>query len=425
MISDTQIDPLFSSSEFIWAAGHGAARNQYVSFFREVTLGEDLDLTIHLFADTRYRLFVNEQFVAYGPGKFVTQFAEFDTFALAPYVSHGTNLIRVEVNFYGTTSFQSMPDGQPGFIAAGGLADGSISLATPSDWRARVHTAWSAEAVGFSFAQNPAEICDTRALLEEINSGADREVRVLEPYETPWNRLRARSVPYPTYQALEPAELVSAGPSAFDRDVYAVVSHHIDFLRFRYARGRGKRSMSRQFVSWIYSPEDQVVVVDSHWSKMALNGKILELDLATPLGNHGTYTFDLKQGWNGLSGAFGIAIEYDTFLLGWKKSAGLTMKALPNFEETAPWAWSPLMYERSIIPLPEAEKYEIPLGWVREDQDLYATAPARLMAWEQVDESEVIRDLPYHRLQEATTIRAKTAIWNHSHPIRPDGGDQG
>ena len=113
----------------------------------------------------------------------MTQFAEFDTFGLAPQLSRGANLIRVEVNFYGTASFQSMPDGQPGFIAAGGLADGSISLATPGDWRARVHAAWSAEAVAFSFAQNPAEICDTHVLLDEIDSGADREVRVLEPYE--------------------------------------------------------------------------------------------------------------------------------------------------------------------------------------------------------------------------------------------------
>ncbi|MFP4358953.1 MAG: hypothetical protein ACLFSZ_11040, partial [Puniceicoccaceae bacterium] len=168
---------------------------------------------LHLFADTRYRLWVNETFVAHGPGRFVTAFPEYDSHELDPWLTPGENRIRVEVNYYGTSSYQSMPDGMPGFIAAGGTADGSVDFSTPGDWRARVHEAWDGQAPLFSFAQNPLEICDTRRLQTELaDDSLSGGVRVLSGDEAPWRELTPRSVPQPDYAKVIPETLQLAAP---------------------------------------------------------------------------------------------------------------------------------------------------------------------------------------------------------------------
>jgi hypothetical protein len=124
---------IFDHSHFIWAERFVASRNQFISFEQHVPQTDEGQVYLHLFADTRFRLWVNEVFVAYGPGRFVTQFPEYDSYDLSSYLTQGENLVRVEVNYYGSSSYQSMPDGQPGFIAAGGSEDGAINFATPGN----------------------------------------------------------------------------------------------------------------------------------------------------------------------------------------------------------------------------------------------------------------------------------------------------
>ncbi|MEI7535186.1 MAG: hypothetical protein WCK57_12530, partial [Verrucomicrobiae bacterium] len=127
--NETCVYPIFTASEFSWAKDLPPGRNQFVSFERRFVCSATTPATLHLFADTRYRLYVNGEFVAYGPGCFVTAHPEYDTNDLTPLLRAGENLLRVEVNYYGCSSFQTMPDGMPGFIAAGGTADGRVDFA--------------------------------------------------------------------------------------------------------------------------------------------------------------------------------------------------------------------------------------------------------------------------------------------------------
>ncbi len=124
-------------------------RNQFVRFERWFHLQEIRGkFPLSLFADTRYRLRVNGAFVAAGPGRFVTQFPEFDTHELSPFLRPGANRISVEVNFFGASSYQSMPDGKPGFIAWGGftfapvvhrITRASGRIAHPDGW---INVSW-------------------------------------------------------------------------------------------------------------------------------------------------------------------------------------------------------------------------------------------------------------------------------------------
>ena len=179
----------FALSSFCWIEGYPPGRNQFVSFDCKFQLDQIGAAMLHLFADSRYRLWVNETFVAYGPGRFVTASPEYDSHDLTEFLRWGENLIRVEVNFYGCSSFQTMPDGCQGFIADGGVVETEVSFSTPGIWKARIHRAWDAQAPLFSFAQNPAEICDTRILSEEMSVPATLPSRPLPATSIPWQSL--------------------------------------------------------------------------------------------------------------------------------------------------------------------------------------------------------------------------------------------
>ena len=59
---------VFEDSSFVWVNDPASARNQFVSFQRRVLLDSPVGCKLHLFADTRYRLWVNGRFVGHGPG---------------------------------------------------------------------------------------------------------------------------------------------------------------------------------------------------------------------------------------------------------------------------------------------------------------------------------------------------------------------
>ena len=396
------MNSLFDKSCFCWAKAQAPSRNQFVSFLREFDYQNTAPLQIHLFADTRYRLFVNETLLAYGPARFVTQFTEFDSFDLTPHLKPGSNRIRVEVNYYGTSSFQSMPDGQPGFIAAGGTEDGVIDLTTPGEWRAIVHRAWDAQSPLFSFAQNPCEILNTLTLASERTTPETCEVIPLPESSCPWTTLRPRSAPYPDDHPLSPVQLRLAAPAD---DAFHRIGLRSTDPEFHSAKRKGPGKLWFQLAGWIHSLRAREVDLESFWSTLEINGQSAELEESTLQGNHGIMHVSLREGWNFLAAEIEQLTEHWSFLLGWPRGAGLSMHARPDREEPSPWAVSPLRADSQSLPS------SIPEDWAVDHGDLSHVTPARQTAWERPDESRAVRHLPWDQRGTASTLRCATAIW--------------
>lgn len=411
----TQLQPLlrnqqpslFSGSSWIWSRPLPSGRNLFVSFLKEIECGGGEDPVLHLFADTRFRVFVNESFVAYGPARFVTQFPEFDTFALGPYLRAGKNYLRVEVNFYGASSFQSMPDGRPGFIASGGSADGRIDLSTPGDWKARVHKAWDAEAPLFSFAQNPAEICDTRVLSFELDPLSFGEVALLEDEAIPWGELRPRSVPYPAYEPLRPVVINVAGPLTDGTTLIALQSFDREI-----PANKNKERFYQRLSSWIYSPKEHDCKLDCLWVDLELNGRTIARENKSPFGNHETAILPLKEGWNFFAARFQVLTEYWTALFGFPKEEEISWHALPDRSVKKPLLASPQEEkEQALPPAVDPADFQIPDGWELRDGDPATATPARQMAWDEFKEEKVVRGLPVERLSETSTLAGEAVSW--------------
>ncbi|MGC9450213.1 MAG: hypothetical protein ACP5I4_02090 [Oceanipulchritudo sp.] len=406
--STALVQSLFAGVSPVWAHGVDAGRNQFVSFQKEVTcMGSMQQCWLHLFADTRYRLYVNGQFLAYGPGRFVTQYPEFDSHELSGWFKPGRNRVRVEVNYYGASSYQSMPDGKPGFIAAGGTADGSVDFSTPGDWSCRVHRAWDAQAPLFSFAQNPAEICDTRVLERELEGPFNDGVRVLSGEEAPWGPLRRRSTGYPEYAPIRPALVSVAGPLVNGKRLLAIQTNDPEFPQTK----RGKRYHQR-ILSWIYSPRAHDCELDCLWVDLELNGRPLKRRGSTPFGNHEVATLPLREGWNLLAARYSVLLEHWTVLFGYPAEEQISWHAHPDRSVEWPFLASSLESEPLELPaFHEPESFVAPEGWAAKCGHPDQATPARRIAWDEFNEARAVRNLPMSRFPEVSSITAQSASW--------------
>jgi len=404
----TAPDSLFADSGFCWAKDLPPGRNQFVSFERRFTLPTVIPATLHLFADTRYRLFVNGSFVAYGPGRFVTAHPEYDSHDLAAFLKRGENLLRVEVNYYGCSSFQTMPDGLPGFIAAGGTADGAVSFATPGTWLSLIHRAWDPRSPLFSFAQNPIERCDTRILDKELAKPANHPVVTLPAESVPWAKPQPRSVPYPDYAHVRPSRIIAAGPVA-DSLRWGIQLHRDEPL----LSGVDSSKEFRSFSTWIHSPADQRVSIDCFWCELELNGEALRIDYPGRLGNHGEAFVNLRSGWNFLSGNLELLTEQWPLMLGLPRSSGCTLHALPEASCRETFSLSASLPGPSILTCPPSpEGFRPPSGWSVEECDLSRITPARLTAWDSPEASLDPDGLPFSDLPPVATSTARAALWS-------------
>ncbi len=324
----------------------------FVLFRREFDLAEvpvSADFTI--WASSRYRLTINGQFVSAGPGRFVSPHAEYDILDLSPWLVKGNNRIEVLVNFYNASSYQTMPDDQPGFRASGDVC--GITLGTPGEWSAYLCSAWDPDASCYTFAQGPLENCDTRLL------GTERKIPLLElAHEAaPWMFSPFSGTPIPVQTFHVPAKLVRATALANDRRL-------LGFMARALHSGTGEKV---KFRTWIRSPMEQTVHLDCFWCDLTLNGKTL--DVVKAEGDKRSLAhaeMDLIAGDQLLEGEMEIFSDRWACLFGVARQAALEFRAAPEGSTATPFA---------IL--------EPGRPWRTVADDLSRITPARMVAWDE------------------------------------------
>ena len=405
---------------FVWLGGNGRERNRFVLFRRNFFLDDaSVAVAIHLFADTRYRLRVNGQFVYAGPPRFVTQFPEYDTVELTPYLKQGANCITVEVNTYGTSSFQTMPGGRGGFWACGAIKQvggaPEIDLTTPGAWLAREVDARDANAPLYSFAQNPVEILDTRKFNDSWvhpdawDSSGWQPVDVIPTRDTPWGPLNSSTAPVIPYTPVVPQTILCTA----ELDASEVRWGFTIPEQIMGTSQTAPTGLYTAFSSWVYSAKGQDVVAGLHWGDFALNGLPLETVSHPLLGNRNDATLNLKAGWNHLTGVieFITVAEFWSFLVGLPKTANLKLHAGADETESAAFMLSPLVSRNNIDLEWSAAPGSIPpSGWRRVAGDPLTVCPARLTAWDR-PRGEIVHELPYTALSSVSDIGGSGRVW--------------
>lgn len=345
---------------FVWADASGEGRSQVVWFRRELELAAAADEAwLHLFADSRYLVFVNGTVVASGPARFYPEHPEYDRVNLAPWLVTGRNTLAVQVLSYGTSSFQLRRT--PGaFVAWGSVRAGGAShdLGTPGAWRCARDGGHDASAPRLSFALPPIEVYDARKAGVDFLGGepAASGWSPPTPLAAPqiWGELRPRSIPQLTAEWVAPKALRAA--FALD-DSEALLSFRVpvpDATRAEYQAHRLLFARTK-----IYSPRAQRVPFGLWWGDHYVNGHgPLESAGASPgQRNRNVVWVPLRAGWNDFFVRYRSVFGAWDFYLSAPRDAGLEFSARGAhadpflFESAGPFS-PELERELASVPLP-------------------------------------------------------------------------
>ncbi len=390
-------------ASFIWANSEDAGRNAYCLFRRQFTLtASPIAAELHIFADCRYRLHVNGQWVANGPIRCQTLFPEYDSIDLLPWLHAGANEMLLEVNTHNSPSYQCAIDSRAGCVAWGEVAcDGeTLDLVTPGEWQAKISRAQHPLAQNFSFTQGPVEELNCALLAREMreSTGWSTPVGVTEG---PWGELSPRSIGAAENSLQCPASI----------EAYALLDDEevIGARVFMSYKSGARRGLRFACASWIHSPREQGVELGMLWGPFFCNGVELTsaYDDIRGKGARQNAMAYLRAGWNLLYGELEYFPEVWGVMIGLPRWAGLTARAEPHFDCLHTLRCGPVMTLKALTatrPAPPVDAQSLALvdiDWQLVPIGAPAPFPARCISWDTIE-----RELPVAVQGDIVTLPA-------------------
>ena len=124
----------------IWTPSAPAGQQTYVAFRKSFALPEaPRASTLHIFADSRYMLWVNGRYVLRGPCRFNPKRPEYDSVDIQPFLQKGTNVLVALVHHYAGAINGRIMQHAPGLTAWLDVA-GKEFLCTDASWRCSRNT---------------------------------------------------------------------------------------------------------------------------------------------------------------------------------------------------------------------------------------------------------------------------------------------
>lgn len=398
---------------YVWLDAKGLGRHVYALFRYDMRLRKGVQkATINLFADSRYHLKVNGEFVNYGPARFYPEHPEYDTYDISRFLRTGANVIAVKVVSHGMETFQSLRN-RGGFIAWGEVVDGEgrrHDLATPGGWKCRKATGYDRTAPKFSFTSSPFDSYDAGKGVRDwdkpgIALRGWKPAVVLDNQDS-WGRLTRRSIPHLTQDELVPHTLLGVYPLRGDRDIY---SFRIPGEDSSPSQIRKRKTLFAY--TYIYSPRAQKVKAGLFWGEYFLNnGRRLAQEPTDPARpNHQDAVLNLKKGWNYFFAHYWLSHGHWDFHISLPKEAGLRLSAEKKrgsphvFMSAGPFRDDEEGQVQRLgmyLPSPEALP-ELSAGWVARPRNSSAGNPAWEMVWREFGEPHMhtpsrVRELEVH-----------------------------
>jgi alpha-L-rhamnosidase len=411
-----------SGARFVWKDAAGSGRQQKVLFRRTFEIrGPAGPAEMHIFADSRYHLYVNGTHIGFGPSRFYPRDPQYDSYDLSGYLREGRNAIAVEVLSNGTETFQ-VPLSIGGLIAWGEVVTGTgvISLETPGDWKMSLGNAFRDDALRFSFACGPMEIFDARLEAGDWKTaGFDDsgwEVPVEVGRQDHWGSLAPRTIPQLTRDELVPLELLGIYEPAGDEQVYSFFIKTPDETNKLYNSG-----WQMYASTYMYSPREQEVELGLWWGDYYLNGEgpleVSGREAGNPVRQNRIFRF--RKGWNFLF------ISYVAIWGGWdyymaipvdaglcfsprkKRDTGPEMLTAGPFPEKA-GIFDPALVspgdERRIL---SDERF----CWVSRQLGTRGPNPARDLVWKKLDLDRNLKPNDY-RVSDIVISRPVTLVFD-------------
>lgn len=406
----------------VWThPGADLRRTQRMFFRRRIRLGPADDACLRIYADSRYRLFINGKLLIVGPVRSVWWVRPmFDTIDLAAAARdgcarNGEAELFVEVLCLRANNFQNMP-GSPGGLCVWGRA-GEDDLA--DGWEVCLDPAWHYPTPHHSFAQGPTEVADLRLRTPSSMRWVTpvRVEQVAGPEEPSGREPRGVGRPARRYGAMSPADLPPPRLT-FDRpvrgwDLGLSVARELrvgvavaadpdhDELDEGVGDAEAYRSTGVRpkfaYAMFVHSPRPQRVDAGVFWGPHYLNG--LEVTCyreGVAADARFRAPMELREGWNLLYGELEFFGPVWGVMNAFPLDAGLVVRGRPELHADSRLRTTPLLMPQRLagrvaaaggVPADAGQLERLSLPWREVPLDEPAPFPAREVAWDVYDPS--------------------------------------
>jgi len=201
----------------VWAEGRETEMNLTLGFQGVFQAEKNSEFTLRITASTLYRVFLNGEFLGYGPARTAHGFFRVDEYDLGDVVQSGENRLAVEVAGYNVNTFYTLD--QPSFLQAELKSDGKIVLATGSDrgFKAFELNERLQKVERYSFQRPFTEYYRLDEGSDNWKTSADVPLTPLKLSEQPGGQLIPRNLLMPEFETLQPVEIYAKGNVGFQK----------------------------------------------------------------------------------------------------------------------------------------------------------------------------------------------------------------
>ena len=269
-------------AKWIWIDGEPRPRNYHLCARKVFTCSSAAEGRLHISADSRYRLYLNGEWLGDGPARSWRDLQQFDTYDISGSLKMGENVLAVLVQHFGEGTFHYE-------IGRGGLlaqveADGHVLAATDATWKVLPHESYERHTLRISCQMPFEEQYDATHEPGNWTARAFNDTPWADAVEigtvgvAPWTTLQPRTIPFLTREPAYPVELPEirvVNPPNIDS------SFHIKPYLFPGDLASNPRDVDITVVTIVDSPAAQEITVlptqSVGWSgTYFLNGKPLE-----------------------------------------------------------------------------------------------------------------------------------------------------
>jgi hypothetical protein len=350
-----------NQAKYIWFNQDDTSRNPYAAFRKTFGIKNASGITeakFNIFADTNYALYVNGNFVGFGPVRFDPRYPQYDTYDLTQYLSDGQNAIAVLVNFQGHKVYKTIPM-RAAMIGWGKISGGGekIDLTTNQDgWKCVRHTAYDRFTPKLSFALFAQTHYDQARFDEAwINTGYDDSnwANAAElADQNCFGELLPREIPFMRLTEIPVAADTRIFPHVRDEDWHTFTMEAASFTDSHFANQYKPYYNGAAWSTYIYSPCDQIVTSGVVWEHIWVNGAYMNKteDNAKPLRNN--FAMPLNKGWNYIFGSTSFYQDILDFYLPLPKNKGLVVSVDKKLKGGR------LFRRTKLIPIEQAEAFK-------------------------------------------------------------------
>ena len=202
--------------KWIWTGDGGPARNSYVYFRKLIDLpSRPGSAVMKAAADSKYKLYVNGQYVGKGPARAPAETSYYDTHDITHVLTKGSNVIAFLVHHFGEPTYTGSGE-MPGLNCRAEIELGREQLVVASDdtWKAHRASDWTDQGERLNDNLGFQEVYDAGARIENWNQVRLNErdwqnaVVVGAPPQAPWGALVPRRIPLLKEERILPRAVV-------------------------------------------------------------------------------------------------------------------------------------------------------------------------------------------------------------------------